>query len=230
MSQTPKNEHAAQPSPPTTPQIPLPLELKAAYEALNSKYEEAIESTRDLGLLEALNASQTDVGNILTKKRNVSDRPRHRPFCRTQEPDRHYQRKPQNFERSDRKRCLRYFNGGGDYWGYRQGSDATPHCVTFTAGGRAAHSYHPNHNSGCPIHRAFAMSVLGGGAAGKPGVIKNSGNLEMVYSVSKPLLLPNFSVRLFSVTVRTTLSGTPAGISASISSVIFTFDPTRPTR
>lgn len=53
--------------PPTTPQIPLSPELKAAYEALNSKYEEAIESTRDPGLLEALNASQTDVGNILTK-------------------------------------------------------------------------------------------------------------------------------------------------------------------
>jgi hypothetical protein len=34
------------------------------------------------------------------------------------------------------------------------------------------------------------------------------------YSVSKPLLLPNFRVRLFSVTVRTTLSGAPAGVAA----------------
>jgi hypothetical protein len=37
-------------------------------------------------------------------------------------------------------------------------------------------------------------------------------------------------VRLFSVTVRTTLSEAPSGISASISSVTCTFDPTRPTR
>jgi hypothetical protein len=40
----------------------------------------------------------------------------------------------------------------------------------------------------------------------------------------------NFSVRLFSVTVRTTLSGAPLGISASISSVTFTFAPTIPER
>jgi hypothetical protein len=52
---------------------------------------------------------------------------------------------------------------------------------------------------------------------------------QLRYSVSKPLLV-NFSVRLFSVTVRTTLSGAPSGISASISRVTRTDDPTRPTR
>ena len=54
--------------------------------------------------------------------------------------------------------------------------------------------------------------------------------LSPSYSVSKPLLLPNFSVLLFSVTVRTTLSGTPAAMSASISKIIFTLEPTSPTR
>jgi hypothetical protein len=52
---------------------------------------------------------------------------------------------------------------------------------------------------------------------------------QLCYSVSKPLLV-NFSVRLFSVTVRTTLSGAPSGISASISRVTRTDEPTRPTR
>ena len=42
--------------------------------------------------------------------------------------------------------------------------------------------------------------------------------------------LVNFRVRLFSVTVRTTLSGAPAGISASISSVTRTEEPMSPTR
>lgn len=49
------------------------------------------------------------------------------------------------------------------------------------------------------------------------------------YSFSKPWLV-NFSVRLFSVTVRTTFSGAPEGISASISSVTFTVEPIRPAR
>src|SRR5437879_4609166 len=40
----------------------------------------------------------------------------------------------------------------------------------------------------------------------------------------------SFNVRLFSVTVRTTASGTPAWTSASISSVTVTRDPTRPAR
>jgi hypothetical protein len=50
-----------------------------------------------------------------------------------------------------------------------------------------------------------------------------------LHSVSKPLL-ENFRVRLFSVTVRTTWSGAPSGISASISNVTRTDDPTSPTR
>ena len=49
------------------------------------------------------------------------------------------------------------------------------------------------------------------------------------YSLSNPWLV-NLSVRLFSVTVRTTWSGTPAGTSASISSVTRTDDPMSPTR
>jgi hypothetical protein len=49
------------------------------------------------------------------------------------------------------------------------------------------------------------------------------------YSFSNPRLV-NFSVRLFSVTVRTTWSGAPDGISAWISSVTVTFAPTRPER
>ena len=50
------------------------------------------------------------------------------------------------------------------------------------------------------------------------------------YSVSKPLFGANFRVRLFSVTVRTTLSGAPAGTEASISNVTRTDDPTKPAR
>ena len=49
------------------------------------------------------------------------------------------------------------------------------------------------------------------------------------YSFSKPWLV-NFRVRLFSVTVRTTWSEAPEGISASTSSVTVTFAPTRPVR
>src|SRR4030095_1247969 len=55
------------------------------------------------------------------------------------------------------------------------------------------------------------------------------GMAEGNYSLSNPWLV-NLSVRLFSVTVRTTFSGTPPGISASISSVTRTDDPTHPTR
>src|SRR4051794_5361481 len=47
------------------------------------------------------------------------------------------------------------------------------------------------------------------------------------YSLSKPWVV-NFSVRLFSVTVRTTLSGVPFGISASNSRVTVTVEPIRP--
>ena len=49
------------------------------------------------------------------------------------------------------------------------------------------------------------------------------------YSFSNPWFL-NFRVRLFSVTVRTTVSGAPSGIFASISSVTVTFAPTSPER
>ena len=49
------------------------------------------------------------------------------------------------------------------------------------------------------------------------------------YALSNPWLV-NLRVRLFSVTIRTTLSGTPSGISASISSVTRTEDPRSPTR
>jgi hypothetical protein len=57
-------------TPPTTPPaptIPLPPELRAAYQDLYNKFETAIENTTDVGALEALNASQLDVGNLLTK-------------------------------------------------------------------------------------------------------------------------------------------------------------------
>jgi hypothetical protein len=57
-------------TPPTAqPALTLPLspELRAAYEDLYDEYETAIENTIDVGALEALNASQLDVGNILTK-------------------------------------------------------------------------------------------------------------------------------------------------------------------
>ncbi len=49
------------------------------------------------------------------------------------------------------------------------------------------------------------------------------------YSFSNRWLV-NFRVRLFSVTVRTTRSAAPDGISASISTVTVIFTPTRPTR
>jgi|WetSurMetagenome_2_1015567.scaffolds.fasta_scaffold75222_2 hypothetical protein len=49
------------------------------------------------------------------------------------------------------------------------------------------------------------------------------------YSFSNPRLV-NFRVRLFSVTVRTTCSGAPEGISATISRVTSTFDPTDPAK
>ena len=47
--------------------IPLTSEVKAAYKALYDTYEVAIENTTDPGLLEVLNASQTNVDNVLTK-------------------------------------------------------------------------------------------------------------------------------------------------------------------
>jgi len=50
-----------------------------------------------------------------------------------------------------------------------------------------------------------------------------------IYSLSNPWLV-NFKVRLFSVTARTTFSGAPSGISASISNVTRTDEPTSPTK
>ena len=58
-----------------------------------------------------------------------------------------------------------------------------------------------------------------------PGSVPKSAQSRR-YSVSKPWLV-NLSVRLFSVTVRTTWSGAPDGMSAVISSVTVTFAPTR---
>ena len=49
------------------------------------------------------------------------------------------------------------------------------------------------------------------------------------YASSNPWL-SNFNVRQFSVTVRTTFSGAPDGMSASISRVIFTFASSKPAR
>ena len=65
--------------------------------------------------------------------------------------------------------------------------------------------------------------------SGKPSLQSFTRLGRITYSLSNPWLV-NLSVRLFSVTVRTTLSGTPAGISASISSVTRTEDPMSPTR
>jgi hypothetical protein len=51
----------------------------------------------------------------------------------------------------------------------------------------------------------------------------------MLQSLSNPCA-SNLSVRLFSVTVRTTDSGTPAGTLTSMSNVTLTSAPTRPAR
>jgi hypothetical protein len=51
----------------TSPSIPLTDELRAAYKDLYTKYESAIESTTDVAILEALNASRLDVDDVLTK-------------------------------------------------------------------------------------------------------------------------------------------------------------------
>jgi len=58
---------------PTTPgsaaplSLPLTAEQRAAYQDLYNKYEAAIESTADVGLLTSLNASQSDVEAVLDK-------------------------------------------------------------------------------------------------------------------------------------------------------------------
>jgi|GEM_PF-3530274 len=65
----------------------------------------------------------------------------------------------------------------------------------------------------------------------RPGLLAASAPTgpSLIYPPSKPCV-ENFNVRLFSVTVRTTISGAPSGLSASTSSVTRTFAPTRPER
>ncbi|MGD0001434.1 MAG: hypothetical protein ABSE21_15155 [Bryobacteraceae bacterium] len=53
--------------PPAAPTIPLTDETRAAYEDLNTKIEAMIEATADAAILAALNTSQQDVDDILTK-------------------------------------------------------------------------------------------------------------------------------------------------------------------
>lgn len=49
------------------PIIPLTPELRAAYTALNAQLEAAIEATADVTALEALNAQQAQVDDVLQK-------------------------------------------------------------------------------------------------------------------------------------------------------------------
>lgn len=48
-------------------EIPLSTELRKAYEDLDNTIEAAIEGTKDAAVLEALNARQADVDDVLTK-------------------------------------------------------------------------------------------------------------------------------------------------------------------
>ncbi len=54
-------------TPPRSPSIPLAPAVRAAYRDLYNKYEAAIEDTTDPSVLAALNASQAQVDDILTK-------------------------------------------------------------------------------------------------------------------------------------------------------------------
>lgn len=54
-------------STPASPIIPLSPELRAAYQALNSQLEAAIEGTTDVAALQALNAQQAQVDDVLQK-------------------------------------------------------------------------------------------------------------------------------------------------------------------
>lgn len=47
--------------------LPLSTELRSAYKDLYDAIEAAIETSRDTAVLEALNARQADVDNVLTK-------------------------------------------------------------------------------------------------------------------------------------------------------------------
>jgi hypothetical protein len=49
-----------------TPTIPLPPDVRASYEDLYAKNQAAIDSTNDFAVLQSLNASQLDIGNLLS--------------------------------------------------------------------------------------------------------------------------------------------------------------------
>jgi hypothetical protein len=49
----------------TAPTIPLSADVRASYEAVYANNQAAIDSTNDFELLNSLNASQLDVGNLL---------------------------------------------------------------------------------------------------------------------------------------------------------------------
>ncbi len=51
---------------PTAPTIPLSPDVRTAYEDLYAKNQAAIENTADFELLKALNASQLDIGGLLS--------------------------------------------------------------------------------------------------------------------------------------------------------------------
>ena len=53
--------------PPGPVEIPLSTELRRAYDDLYDSIEAAIESSKDAAVLEALNARQADVDDVLTK-------------------------------------------------------------------------------------------------------------------------------------------------------------------
>jgi hypothetical protein len=48
------------------PTVPLTPDARAAYEALYATNETAIENTNDVELLKSLNATQLDIGNLLS--------------------------------------------------------------------------------------------------------------------------------------------------------------------
>jgi hypothetical protein len=51
---------------PATPAIPLSPDVRTAYKALYDENQAAIEATGDFELLEALNASQSNIGGLLS--------------------------------------------------------------------------------------------------------------------------------------------------------------------
>ena len=51
---------------PTAPTVPLSPEVRTAYQDLYAKNQAAIEGTADFELLTALNASQSDIGGLLS--------------------------------------------------------------------------------------------------------------------------------------------------------------------